>query len=515
LFYAAAPLITRDGYRVGSFCLIDTRPHKDLSTEHTALLQEFAHVVIETMELGLNQRRTREALERATEVDPVTGLPNRTSLIRSLTHYHDVDRDDAAVGVLKVRLDRMERIHGSFGEESSNEVLRETSRRLGALVSEEEVLARGDGDTFMICWRYGESQPGQLFDSIAAWGDARSRQIQETIAQPYALAGEMVQLSASVGIAWSDSNTDDPYTALERAYTAAGTAQADGGNRVMWFTDTLSHSLRRKISTETHLREAVAAEAFQLVYQPIVDIEQAGKVVGAEALLRWPDQELPAASPGFFIPLAEEMGLMPRLGSWVFRRACRDQAEFERAGLPVWLSINLSPVQLTADGLADHFARMAAEEGVDPGNLKLEITESALAQDFGDVVRCLEAFKGYGFKISLDDFGTGFSSLARVARLPFDNLKIDRGFVSDFPQGPGRAVVSAIADLSANLGMTPIAEGVETAIQENGLREESISLAQGFLYSPGIAIDAFADYVRAHPGTDQGAGSTSQRRGFG
>jgi len=506
LFYAGAPLITRDGYRVGSFCLIDHEPHSDFSDEQTKQLQQFARVVVEIMELRRDQYRTHEALERATELDPITGLRNRFSLLRALRHHHEQSDGDAAVGILILRLDRMERIHGGFGEDCRNEVLRETGRRLAALITDEELLSRGDGDTFIIGWCHSTSHPGEPFDCISAWGEARSRQVHEAIAAPYQLANEQAQLTVSIGLARSGAGGGDPFEALEATHTAAGSAQLAGGDCTMWFADTLSDSLRQQVSIETRLREAVAAEAFALVYQPIVDIDQSGRVVGAEALLRWPGQDMPVASPGFFVPLAEEIGLMHRLTRWVFQRACRDQRRLERAGLAVWLSINLSPVELTEAGLADELAGIAHQEGVDPRNIKLEITEGALTQDFDEVTRRLEALKARGFLLSLDDFGTGFSSLTRVVRLPFDSIKIDRGFVSDSPGGPGGAVVSAVADLSANLGMTPIAEGVESALHEQSLRDESIALAQGFRYSPGVAIDAFEAYAEASTGHSSGPG---------
>jgi len=496
-FYAGAPLFTRDGSAVGTLCLLDSEPRPPLDEQHQRWLVTFAQLVIETMELRVDYHHSQQRLQHAAEVDPITGLLNRATLLRNTVQLLQETRPPVGLVALNIRLDRMTVISRARGDAGRVAVLREATKRLQELVSGAgEGLSRGKDDNFVITAVRRERGDSTL----AAWAEERAARVRERLAQPFIVDGESVRLTATVGAAGFDDEVA-PYYAVDAADAAALAGQEAGGNCVNWFTSQVVTAFQDLLSLENALREAVDQGAFALVYQPIVDITRGERVIGAEALVRWPRGDQPMIGPDRFIPLAEEIGLIEGIGLWVFDRACADLADWRSRGWDMWVSVNVSPVQLRNTALPDELARRAHAAGVDPHAIKLEITESALASDFAEVQSMLHRLHEAGFKLALDDFGTGHSSLARVIRLPFDTLKVDRGFVADCPDGAGAAVAASLADLAGTLRMEAIAEGVDNDAHVTFLRDHNYTLAQGYRYArptPARAIEALLP-ARASP----------------
>ncbi len=481
-FYAGSPLRTADGYNVGSLCILDTRTRDPLSDPEREQLRDLATIVIEAMELRLRHYFASEALQSATEVDPVTGLRNRASLVNSMQRRIGDCSPACESGVLNVRIDRMDLVQGASGEVGCNAVMREASARLQRIIDDADLLGRGDGKALIVA-RAGDNAPSEGASTIRGWVETRGKQILDCIAEPFQVDAGVVHLSASIGVATGEGAAVDAYALLDSADTVASLIQQAGGSGLRYAEEEVSGRFRRRLSLESRLRAAVRTGDFSLVYQPIVDLQDGCRTNGAESLVRWipPDQE--PCPPDVFIPLAEELGLIGELGQWVIHHAVTEHVRRRGRTWPDWIAINLSPYQLHAEGFVRRTEDTVRAAGVDPQEICFEITESAIEADFDEIRGVLADLGGIGFSMALDDFGTGHSSLARVIQLPFTRLKIDRGFVNDCPNGPGAAVVSSLAQLTESLGMQGVAEGVETIDHERYLMSRGIRYAQGFRYA--------------------------------
>ncbi|MEX2502822.1 MAG: sensor domain-containing phosphodiesterase [Trueperaceae bacterium] len=492
-FYAGMPLVTRDGHAVGTLCLIDMEPRAPLDAAGERSLREFAALVTETMELRVDYHRTQQSLQRAIEFDAVTGLRNRAEVLRSGQRLLDEKTPPVGIAVVKVQLDLMDKVVRVGGQEGHMAVLRQAADRLRQLLGPEDQLGRGDGDSFLVL-RVRQQRAGGR--QLEAWLDDTAARILDQLARPMLVSGKQVSITASLGLARFDDGSPANHAA-DAAAAAAFASQKQGGNRALRFSFEKFAAYRDRVGLEAELRTAIAESSFDLHYQPIVDMAAEGRVVGAEALVRWPRDDGRAIGPDRFIPLAEEVGLIHELGLWVFRTACRDLAAWQAQGWRHWVSVNLSPVQLTDPSLVRKLVEHADAAGVACRDVKLEITEGALATDVDDVGAKLEALSAAGFRLALDDFGTGHSSMARVIRLPFDTLKVDRGFVSDCPDGPGAAVVIAMSGLARHVSMDVVAEGVETERHERFLRDHGYTFGQGYRYARPMAADALRDHLEA------------------
>lgn len=485
-FYAGMPLYTREGHAVGTLCLIDTEPRPPLDDEQVHWLRQYAQLVIETMELRVEYHRSQQELQTATEFDAVTGLRNRATLIREGQHMLDAVAGHAGVAAIKIRLDRMDLVTGATGQKGAHVVLRACAERLGDLVGPEDRLARGDGDTFVLL-RIGALRESD--SELEAWLDDRARRIRERLAQPINIAGEPINITASLGLA-AFTDRSPVYHVVDAAAAAALGSRDAGGNCAHRFTPAAFDEFRERVNIEFELRKAVAERELVLNYQPVVDMAAGGAIVGAEALVRWARDDGQPVGPDRFIPVAEEIGLIYELGLWVFEAACHDLAAWRQRGWAIWVSVNLSPLQLTDPALTEKLVQRAQAAGVDCAQIKLEITESALSTHADEVAHTLEALSAAGFLLALDDFGTGYSSLARLIHMPFDTLKVDRAFVNDCPDGPGSAVVTSVAALADDLGMKLVAEGVEHEGHERFLLAHNYQYGQGYLYARPMSASA-------------------------
>jgi len=391
--------------------------------------------------------------------------------------------------VLFIDLDRFKLINDTLGHQVGDELLQIVARRLQRCARGSDTVARLGGDEFV------------LILNAPPVGDPTGRTLEllmQAISEPCQVARREYNLTCSVGVALYPEDGPDAETLLKHADTALYRAKDSGRNNAQFFTRELTAQLAQRVELESKLRRALELQQFELYFQPRVDLAS-GRMVGAEALVRW---NLPGEGlvlPSRFIPLAEETGLIVSLGSWVLREACRQLRAWIDEGLePGSVSVNVSAQQFRSGELPDLVAQVLAETGIEPAALELEITESVLMQDAARFLDMINRIKQLGVRISIDDFGTGYSSLAYLRRFPVDHLKIDRSFVADMAHSQDDAIiVRSIIALGHALGLQVVAEGVESAEQLQLLRASDCDEVQGFhLGRPGPA-DEYRRLLRA------------------
>jgi diguanylate cyclase (GGDEF)-like protein len=426
----------------------------------------------------------RRALYRALH-DPLTGLANRGLLMEQLAQaLARARRRPGSVAVLFLDLDRFKVVNDSLGHGVGDDLLVEVARRLERTMRSADSVARLGGDEFVV-----------LAEDVAGLDEALSlaRRLREAIAVPVRVgAGQRVVVTASVGIALSTPGAvaATPSSLLWDADVAMYRAKDTGRDRVQLFEDGLRAGSLDRFRSEAMLRHALDHDGLRLHYQPLVDLGS-GALAGAEALVRLQDPERGLIPPAEFIPVAEETGLVVPLGAWVVSEAAAQAAAWRSLqpldAPPMTVSINLSGRQLTTPGFAVEVGAAIARSGADASHLCFEITENTLLDATGAGVTTLERLKELGVRLAIDDFGTGHSSLTWLRRLPADFLKIDRTFVAGLGTDPGdTAIVRAVIDLGQALGLTTIAEGVETPEQLDALRDLGCHWAQGYhLSRPG------------------------------
>jgi diguanylate cyclase (GGDEF)-like protein len=417
--------------------------------------------------------------------DSLTRQPNRTDLIDRLTYALETAQHSTAV--LLVDLDHFRMVNASRGHHVGDQLLAGVDARLRAAVSSRETVTRcGDDEFLVICEDTDEHQ-----------ADALARYLLNALAEPFLVAGAAVHVTASIGVAVAPAEPAVPATDLLRhADTAVHAGKRAGRGRVHVFEQTLGEDLEHRYALAADLRAALADEALHLEYQPIVDL-RSGIVVGMEALARWTHAERGPVSPSTFVTVAELSGLAPELDRWVIRRALRDMACLRTAGVvpdDTYLAVNLSAANLTDTFVFDHLLSWTEESGLPANQLVLEITETAIMQSTDLAVRLLRRLRQQGFRVAMDDFGTGYSSLAYLRDLPISALKIDRSFVADITdQRDALAIVAWIVDLARAVGVTVVAEGVETAEQVALLQRLGCVTAQGWLWGPSVPLTALLD----------------------
>ena len=445
-------------------------------------------VLISFSDIGPVREAQRQLKYLATR-DSLTGLYNRaylTERMRDLFAPRAIDDNGgelASVAVLFVDLDGFKKVNDTAGHEAGDALLCSVAERLSACVGRGDTLARVGGDEFVIV----ASACGNTGELIGL-----AHRVLDMIAVPFAVAGNEYYLGASIGISLFPEDGQDVATLMRNADSAMYHAKQRGRNNFQFFTAELNQHLQRRFTIEQSLRRALAANELSLVYQPIVD-SQSGRTIGAEALLRWYNGELGNVSPGEFIPVAEDAGLIVEIGDWVLEHACEQVAQWRRTLAPhLIVAVNLSPRQFN-DGLLERIERCLAQSGLEPAALELEITERLLMSDSDTVLPMLSALNVMGVRVSVDDFGTGYSSLSYLKRFPLHNLKIDRSFVAGLPDHRDSvAITQAVVAMAHSLGMNVTAEGVETAEQAAFLRAIDCDKQQGYLYSRPVGASAYA-----------------------
>jgi diguanylate cyclase (GGDEF)-like protein len=442
------------------------------------------------MEIRLEESRERE-LYLATH-DRLTSLPNRYLFVDRLSQaLHNVRRHRRWLAVLLLDLDRFNAINDSLGQSVGDQLLQVAGQRLHGCLRATDSAGRMDGDVFAV-----------LLPDLSQPLDAAkvAQNIERRLAQPYHLAGRELCLTASIGIAVCPEDGIDAESLMGAAEAAMKTAKSTGGNSRRFYTSKMNASSTRMLTLEQDLRRAIEVDQEQLSVhlQPIVD-GRTGGIMAAEVLMRWSHPTLGPISPGEFVPIAETRGLIIALGAWVLRTACQQIREWQDAGYPsIPLSVNVSPTQFWNADFLGLVMQTLLDTGADPMLLQLEVTEGCVMRDVDLVADALNAVQQLDVQTSIDDFGTGFSSLNLLRRLPLNSLKIDRSFVAGCPGNVEDATVTtAIIGLARNLGLRVVAEGVETEEQRRFFLDQGCSTMQGFLFSKPVTVDRFTRLVSA------------------
>jgi diguanylate cyclase (GGDEF)-like protein/PAS domain S-box-containing protein len=441
------------------------------------------------------RRRSEAQLRRLALQDALTGLPNRMLFLDRLEQAHErARRKQRDYAVLLVDLDRFKVINDSLGHAIGDLLLISVARILKDIVRPGDTIARLGGDEFVILLE-GLEHASQA-DQIAA-------EVISALVQPIEVEGQRVVVGASVGMSRATGPHEQrrPEDALREADIAMYHAKAMGGERVDSFNPAAYPNLVERLDLETELRKALDGETLHVHYQPIVDLET-GVAVGFEALARWQHPRLGMVSPGKFIPVAEETGLIEQLGECVMRIACRDAAALRRAfpEAPAFrMGVNLSVAQLGSADLCDRVQRTLSESGLPADYLSLEITESGLLEDAETAARVFAELRAKGVRLAMDDFGTGYSSLHYLRRFRIDTLKIDGSFVRDLEHTTGQEICATIANLGNDLGLSVIAEGVERQEQVQRLRRLGVRYVQGFLFCRPISFEQLSAWLSSSP----------------
>ncbi|MBS1796653.1 MAG: EAL domain-containing protein [Acidobacteria bacterium] len=420
--------------------------------------------------------------------DSLTKLPNRTLFEDRLTQALTLAREKTqSIAMLLFSLDRFKKIQETLGYNFGYLLLREVADRLKGQIPAGATVARFETDEFAILLPQvgGTDEIVEIIENI-----------KDALKLPINLDNREIFISASVGISMFPDDGEDLHVLQKNASVALSRAREQGEDGYQFFTEEMNSRALHRLELENKLRHALERGEFEVYYQPKKDCTT-GKVVGMEALVRWNDPELGVISPAEFIPLAEETGLIVPIGEWILEMACRQTKLLHDENYDLRVSVNISTRQLQDNGLADKIIRIIEETKISPQNLELEVTESSLLQNAESAVEILNVVRKAGVKISIDDFGTGFSSLGYLKRLPIDVLKIDRSFVQDITNDPNDAsLVMAIIALAHNLRLKIVAEGVETAEQLKLLHLLRCDEWQGYFYSRPIKFDDFRELIR-------------------
>ncbi len=425
--------------------------------------------------------------------DPLTELPNRRMLLDRLRKTVALSARCGRLGALLfVDLDKFKPMNDSFGHQAGDLILKETARRLTSATRETDTVARLGGDEFVIILEDLSALP----EEAASQAEMIAQKILVLTSQPYLLMGHECLISSSIGITVFGIQGESTEEVLQQADIAMYQAKEAGGNTARFFAPELQAAINSRAALVEDLREAIKQDQFLLHYQPQVDRDT---VIGAEALLRWKHPQRGILLPGTFISLAEDTRLILPLGDWVLETACRQLAAWadNKETAHLLIAVNISARQLRQPDFVERVLATLARTAANPKNLELELTESMLVENIDEVVAKMTELRSHGIKLSLDDFGTGYSSLSYLRRLPLNRLKIDRTFVRDiFADHSGGAIVQAILSLGSAMGLSVMAEGVETEEQREYLAALGCDLYQGYLFSPPVAINELEKFIR-------------------
>lgn len=491
------------------------RVHWTSRDEFGLLVDSYNKMLVRLHEADNQMAMSREKISHLVFHDTLTDLPNRTMLLQSLESAMDrAKREGGRVAVLIIDLDDFKLVNDTMGHGGGDRLLCAVAGRLRDAVRKNDFICRPGGDEFIV-FMEDYSAAGDPFrgnDFYPRVSELAGRIIQK-IKEPFPVEDYEVYVSPSVGISIFPGDADDARTLLQHACSALSSAKGVGGGQVRYYSPEFSRLQKYRMTLATGLHKAVERKEFVLLYQPVIDLED-GRIVGAEALLRWQSGE-ETLLPDAFITLSEETGLILPIGEWVIHEACRRIREWTTEGLGIlFLSINLSARQFWHSDITTRLLKTVEEHNVLPKTLELEVTESAVMKDPQRMQEMLTALHAKGFNLALDDFGTGYSSLLRLQRLPIGKLKIDKSFLEGCPfNEEHESLVTAIVQLSGNLGIHAQAEGIETSEQWRFLRDLGCRYGQGYFFSPPVSATELAEMIRCDQRWDIPPGCPGDNRG--
>jgi diguanylate cyclase (GGDEF)-like protein/PAS domain S-box-containing protein len=452
---------------------------------HAHQITNYVGVFADVTEVKQSQNKLYELVNH----DPLTGLPNRRLINELLEHaMKRAEREERQIAILFIDLDRFKAINDSLGHPVGDKLLYEVSRRIKQSIRESDVVGRLGGDEFIV-----------MMDNLHDIEDAahKAKSILHALQSEFLIDNKDLFISASIGISMYPSDGKDVDSIIKAADIAMYQVKNMGKNNYCYYTKKHSADVLERFNLENQLRRALERQQFEVYYQPQISL-QTGKIIGAEALVRWNHPEYGVVSPAKFIPLAEETGIILQIGEWVLTQAAMRAKEWIHPNSALQrIAVNVSGIQIMQSNFADTVYGVLIETDCVPSMLELEITESTVMQNTEHVISTFDRIKSLGVRLAIDDFGTGYSSLSNLKRLPLDKLKIDRSFVRDLPDDlDDAAIASAIYAMANSLGFSVIAEGVETLEQEQFLKEMGCSEAQGYLYSKPITAAAFSTLIQ-------------------
>lgn len=435
------------------------------------------------------QKRNEEQIHQLAFYDPLTRLPNRRLLLDRLQQAFAVGARNAQYGaVLFLDLDNFKALNDSRGHDAGDKLLLEVARRLSECVREGDTVARLGGDEFVVVLESLSEES----DAAAAQADLVAEKIRERLGDAYQLDDHLFYSTTSIGVVMYMGHQASLEAILKHADIAMYQAKAAGRNTVRFYDPVMQATIEARVELEGELRHALERRQFQLYYQ--IQVDSSRRPIGAEALLRWHHPDRGLVSPAQFIPLAEETGIIIPVGLWVLRTACSQLQRWQKNVLTrdLTLAVNVSAKQFRQSDFVANVQRTLLETGVNPGLLKLELTESIVLENVEETIAKMREIKLMGVSFSMDDFGTGYSSLQYLKRLPLDQIKIDQSFVRDIAHDPNdAAIVQTIIAMSEVLGLSVIAEGVETEVQREFLELRGCLAFQGYLFGRPVPIEQF------------------------
>ena len=446
-------------------------------------------LLLRSMQYSIERKRYQEQLEYQANYDALTGLPNRNLLHDRLKQSVYAQRFVRSIGVVFLDIDHFKFVNDSLGHNTGDKLLQKVADRLLGAVRDGDTVARLGGDEFILVLN---DQTGQEVIYRAM------QRIISKIAEPIEVDGQELLVTASAGISLYPQDGPDVETLLKNADAAMYRAKDKGRNNFQFYTAEMNRQVNERLKLESALRRALERREFELYYQPRIHVEN-GELVGCEALLRWQHPEMGLTLPERFIGLAEETGLIVPIGEWVIKSACAQARAWQKKRMPVTVSVNLSMRQFKQEGLASVVDDALRQSGLEPKLLEMELTESLVMQDTEAAIRVLARLREIGVDLSVDDFGTGHSSLSYLTQLPISALKIDQSFVQDVKGtgGPDEGIVAqAIISLAHNLKLKVVGEGVETAAQFEFLKTHACDEVQGYHFGrpmPAADFERFSD----------------------
>jgi diguanylate cyclase (GGDEF)-like protein/PAS domain S-box-containing protein len=453
------------------------------------IVQSKDHWIMVTIVRDITARKeTEQRLLQLAHYDPLTGLPNRMLFYNTLTHaLKQAEEHQLQVAILFIDLDRFKNVNDTLGHPIGDELLRQFALRVLSCVRVRDTIGRIGGDEFALILTIPEGQ--QTAAVVAA-------KIQDALHRPFDLRGHEVTVAVSIGITIYPDDAQDPETLIKFADTAMYQAKESGRDTYRFFTQEMNTQAHKRLELENALRRALENSEFTLQYQPQVSIAT-GKIIGAEALIRWMRPGHGLISPAEFIPILEETGLIVRVGAWVIRTACKQIGTWLRTlPRPIQVAVNVSGKQFFDTHMEDEVMAAIKASDIPPELLEIELTESALMANAAQTIVLLGRLNDLGVKMSIDDFGTGYSSLAYLKRFPIDKLKIDIAFIREVTtNSDDAAITKAIIDMGHNLKLAVIAEGVETQAQLAFLRENGCDEIQGYYFSRPVSPTEFEQMI--------------------